>query len=345
MKDEIEPQVKAAPETAGKILSDARKQMQLSVEDVAARLNLRANVIIAIDEDDEASLPSATFVRGYLRAYARLVGLTEDQVLQAYKGEAVQANMQSFSNRTSTERSDSRVMWLTYVIVLVLVACLVAWWWQKQQQSQLATQLSESTSVPSTSEQVADALDELVQSQSKAAVEAPVSGPATMAQELSSDDSLDESAALSEAPLMDAPQPDADTSLADNAISNELESDDSSAPVVDATDDAMATSAEETSLQQAEQALATQQSPVQDELASVRLILSKDCWMRVEDATGQVVAEGVKTASRDVMFEGVPPFSAIFGVPDAVTIEYQGELYPFEVTNPLKTLRLTFPAG
>lgn len=336
MKAEIEQQTESAPETSGQLLSQAREKMQLTVEDVAARLNLRATVITAIEQDDEAQLPSPTFVRGYLRAYARLVGLPEQQVLDAYKGEASQTNMQSFSNRTSNERSDSRVMWLTYVIVLVLVACLVAWWWQKQQQSKLAAESAVITEVSSASEQVAEALEQLVESQSN--------GQMPEAAE-----TLDGSASF------EPEQPQAlPSSVVETPAESSPVSSDESATEVDASLETVAEDQAETTsnattdveTQDLESASSESAMPEQDpvELATVRFTLSKDCWMRVEDATGEVVAEGVKTPSRDVIFQGVPPFSAIFGVPDAVAIEYQGEPYPFEVRDPLKTLRLTFPA-
>ncbi|MBD1390803.1 DUF4115 domain-containing protein [Neiella sp. HB171785] len=317
-----------APETttAGQLLQQAREQAQLSVADVAARLNLRPVVIEALEADDNDNLPSSTFVRGYLGSYARLLGIPESNVLEAYQGQTEQAQMQSFSNRTSTERSDNRVMWLTYLIVLVLIGFLVVWWWQKQQNGQLNNNAIPANEV----EQAADVMqqtaeDESVSSWPSSAVDGDEASQESDASELAV---VAGDADLAEPQAEIEPVEDADSSAA--------------AEVLDEVERSLD---EQFSADVTEQ-MTEEQLPASEpaDVAQVRFMLSKDCWMRVEDATGEVVVEGVKTPSRVVEFSGVPPFHAIFGVPDAVTIEYQGETYPFEVDNPLKTLRLTFPA-
>ncbi len=69
---------KASP---GMILSAARAELKWSIEDVAANLNLRVAVIQALENDDYSDLPGPTFVRGYIRAYARLLGVEESEVV------------------------------------------------------------------------------------------------------------------------------------------------------------------------------------------------------------------------------------------------------------------------
>ena len=64
-------------------LKAAREARGLSARDVAQRLRLDAHVIEALEADDLERLPARTFVRGYLRNYARLVGLDEGLVIEA----------------------------------------------------------------------------------------------------------------------------------------------------------------------------------------------------------------------------------------------------------------------
>jgi len=59
----------------GDRLAKAREQQQRTVESVASDLHLRREVVCAIENGDEAQLPALTFVRGYIKTYARLLGL------------------------------------------------------------------------------------------------------------------------------------------------------------------------------------------------------------------------------------------------------------------------------
>lgn len=70
------------PNSPGARLQTRRLKNQWSIEDVAADLNLRIEVIAALEADDYSQLPERTYVRGYLRAYARLLGIPEEEVLE-----------------------------------------------------------------------------------------------------------------------------------------------------------------------------------------------------------------------------------------------------------------------
>ena len=121
--------------TAGQLLRQAREQRKLSVADVALQLNLRVNLVQQIETDQLDSTMLVTFVRGYLRAYARLVKLPEQQVLLAFEqqngGSADPAKpMRTFSNRAELQATENRFMWVTYAMGFILVLMLVLWWWQ-----------------------------------------------------------------------------------------------------------------------------------------------------------------------------------------------------------------------
>ncbi|WP_297528265.1 RodZ domain-containing protein [Thiohalobacter sp.] len=77
----VEPGVSATGETAGARLRAAREAGGLSIADVAARLHLDLKIVEALEAGDDSRLPAAIFVRGYLRSYARLVGVSEAEVL------------------------------------------------------------------------------------------------------------------------------------------------------------------------------------------------------------------------------------------------------------------------
>lgn len=74
-----------APETlsAGSLLREARDASGLSIDAVAQQLKLAPRQVKALEDDDFAALPGRTFVRGFVRNYARLLRLDTATVLAA----------------------------------------------------------------------------------------------------------------------------------------------------------------------------------------------------------------------------------------------------------------------
>jgi cytoskeleton protein RodZ len=67
--------------SVGEQLRAAREARAWSVEDVAVRLKVPARYVAALESGDDASLPEPTFVRGYIKAYAKSVGLDPEVLL------------------------------------------------------------------------------------------------------------------------------------------------------------------------------------------------------------------------------------------------------------------------
>lgn len=69
----------------GARLRSARKARALTIEQVGERLHLEESMLRAIEDDRYEALGAPVFVRGYLKAYAGLLGLPEQSVLDAYR--------------------------------------------------------------------------------------------------------------------------------------------------------------------------------------------------------------------------------------------------------------------
>ncbi|MEO8225773.1 MAG: helix-turn-helix transcriptional regulator [Gammaproteobacteria bacterium] len=69
----------------GERLRSARKARALTLEQAAFSLRLEAPVVRALEEERFETLGAAVFVRGHLKAYAKLLGLSEEAVLAAYR--------------------------------------------------------------------------------------------------------------------------------------------------------------------------------------------------------------------------------------------------------------------
>ncbi len=88
--------------TTGARLRHAREQLGLSQQAVAERLCLKVSTVRDIEDDKAPADLASTFLRGYIRSYARLVHIPEDELLpmmakQAPIRAAKVAPMQSFS--------------------------------------------------------------------------------------------------------------------------------------------------------------------------------------------------------------------------------------------------------
>jgi cytoskeleton protein RodZ len=71
--------------TPGQRLRIARESLSFTVDDIADRMRLRADVVIDIENDDyDAIKRGAVFIRGYLRGYAKLVDLNGDEVISVF---------------------------------------------------------------------------------------------------------------------------------------------------------------------------------------------------------------------------------------------------------------------
>ena len=112
----------------GTRLAAARKKCELDIGVVANELNLDANIITALENDDTAALPAAIFVKGYLRNYARLVGLPEDEMVSDYAaqtGEPPPLTVVSVKSKTPFFQLPSAR--LLRNIILMLLAAILIW--------------------------------------------------------------------------------------------------------------------------------------------------------------------------------------------------------------------------
>lgn len=82
----------------GKLLKEERVLRGISLEEVSDYTKISLRYLKAIEEDDLKSLPAATFVRGFLKSYAKFVGLNTEQVV---------FNFDQFEKLTSKDVSSS----------------------------------------------------------------------------------------------------------------------------------------------------------------------------------------------------------------------------------------------
>jgi len=115
--------------TPGVLLRTARIQHNLQIEQVAKELHLDARIVTAMENDDQAALPEPIFVQGYLRSYARLVGLPADEVVSRYdaQGRPSPPPLSVIGPRRKAPMLPLPSARLTRNVILALLAGILVW--------------------------------------------------------------------------------------------------------------------------------------------------------------------------------------------------------------------------
>lgn len=116
-------------QTPGELLKQARERLGLAQKDIAAQLNLQADTIDAVEKNDMVRLPVPTYVRGYIRSYARLVKMDADMLISLYDQYStpppeIIPNIKTPSQASSRDRPMRAI---TYLITFILALLLLAW--------------------------------------------------------------------------------------------------------------------------------------------------------------------------------------------------------------------------
>ncbi len=126
--DDIEEQPAAVTASA---LWQAREKLKLTQKDVAARLRMHLHIIAAIDNNQFDKLAAPAYVRGYLRAYANLVGLDPTPILQDYNENHAGSTPDILpyqSQPAQQHKSNDRwVKIFTLFIIVILLILLGSW--------------------------------------------------------------------------------------------------------------------------------------------------------------------------------------------------------------------------
>lgn len=293
----------------GQLLRNAREQLGWTREQVASRIHLRLTLIAAIEADTYDKHTSHTFIRGYLRAYAKLVGIPEETILTAYERLGLtppdNIDMQSFSRRSRQQANDSRLKVMTWLVILVLIALSIAWWWQSTERRSAGEEALAATEMGTPSEQP-----------DESAVSAAVDLTAPVLPAVS------DAAATTDTVSLVVP-------VASDAVATAPVQTDVSAAVSTASAAVATVPANET----ATEATASQ----------LKMSFTADCWLDVKDANGKTLFSGLKKANDVLVLEGPEPLKFIVGAPMAVNLEYKGKSFDMSRYNNGRTARFSLP--
>ena len=117
--------------TVGGALKSAREQASYSIEFVASQTHLHTDIIVALEQDRFDELPGDVFVRGYIRAYAKVLGIDASSLIDTY--ESIKPDEPKKVSVSNTKRRrisgvDPVVIWSTTAVAIILVGLVVSWW-------------------------------------------------------------------------------------------------------------------------------------------------------------------------------------------------------------------------
>jgi len=112
----------------GSKLRERREEKQLSIEEVAQQLRLKKALIEDIETGNYERIPLA-YLRGYLRAYAKLLSIQDLELLPPIELANYPSNSwQMFNCEKQLSASDKIMQWITFVIVSALILLVALWW-------------------------------------------------------------------------------------------------------------------------------------------------------------------------------------------------------------------------
>ncbi|MDI9239781.1 DUF4115 domain-containing protein [Lysobacter sp. LF1] len=150
----------AAPEmgaSCGVRLKQAREKAGLSQEDVAASLKIPVRVIRQLESGDPSQLGAPVFVRGQMRSYARLLGVTLEDEMGYGASPVAPSVLVSHTHTPRVRRVFEQATRRAIYIVLTAAIAVPIWMASKQQLSkpreveslEVATAATGSTATPS----------------------------------------------------------------------------------------------------------------------------------------------------------------------------------------------------
>ncbi|MDC8832699.1 RodZ domain-containing protein [Alteromonas gilva] len=343
-----EQHVPATP-SPGQVLREAREQQELTQQAIADKLYLKVGIIDDIEQNRIDEQTSITFIKGYVRLYAKTLGLNQQEMItvfeQYHTTPKPPAKLQSFSRRVAKQAHDDRWMMVTYGIALIIIAGIVIWWYQQSandtEEATTTTGLtSQQTPAAMTPTESDDSLtveaapqrprDELADNQPQESINAANTLPQSL------DDSVNAvPAQLATEQAESVADTGADTQIPPVTTASESPAVSEAEPVESDNYTATAGQSDTSSLQSADLP--------SEAVVDLIFTFNGECWVNLTDATGEAIAYGIKASGYVMRVSGIPPFEVTLGAPSVVEIEYDGDVVDMSGFDPTRTAKFLLP--
>jgi cytoskeleton protein RodZ len=316
------------------MLVEARNAMGLSQKDVADQLFLTPTFIRYMDEGQFHMISKTAYIKGYLRTYARVVGISGDEVVAGYE-ETVQSMVEPDEMREITEEHLGGNLFTGPVILTglvglgaLLLVVLLVWLFSGDDDATTAR----NATGPESIESYSYAADNV-------APVRPLSLPERADVDQSGMNSVavdnNRGVAVTNARVETGKPPVDDSSVyavdeSMSAVVNVESAVSAAATPSVATAGGVASDVVETpaigitveNLGQGRGSLITVTAEGNDKL---EFGFSDECWVEVTDATGESIYGDLNRTGSSLVIYGTAPFDVLFGKATAVQLAFNGE--------------------
>ena len=328
----------------GDKLRQTREALNLSLEDVAKAISLRPGILAKLENNEfvQKNVPS-TFLRGYVRSYAKFLRIPDAEWAHLTFGEAHKNDLSKNARATlSVNQYSSHSRWvgtLTTIILLAAVGMTGLWWWQNYQKS---------------NEERDNLVQTYVEKEKTAEVPVTHSNEIPVAVNSQPATSNNEAASVAEATNNVAAEPVVSTTQENQAqpVNAEVSTAATSAPTVEQAQAPVVEQTLPNTEPTTEQTVPDTQSAVENPAISeapttakgdlVIEITKNSSWISVKDQNRKVLAQKEYKQGEVLTFNG-NDYALIIGAPGNVRITYKGEAYPLIVDGRVAKFKLPKP--
>ncbi len=287
----------------GHRLREARLASRITLDEVAARRHLDTKLVEALESDQYGELPEPTFVRGYLRGYARLLDLPPAPIIESYDrhGFGAPELIPDIGSKPQAQSSDTSVRLVSFVVAGVLVVLMVSWWHSQQNTIDVYPGgIGPETDEPAVLQEGPTDVEIAIESAGPSASPVALAEPAEPERDTPP---TEVAVALIETPESSIPSPD-------DVVSPEIANVSVAPPSTERTAPGISTTVETTSTDRLE------------------IHFQHDSWVEIYDRDEAKLYYGLAKGGVKVSVTGKPPLQVLLGYAEDVRIEYNGK--PFD---------------
>lgn len=126
----------------GTILRKAREEKDLSYQNIEESIKIRVRYLEALENEDYGILPGATYTRGFLRTYAKYLGINPQEIVNSYSASLIKEEepvIQPTLSPIPTNQVWFRPLVLALMAILAVINIIVSNWGNKSDTSQYVT--------------------------------------------------------------------------------------------------------------------------------------------------------------------------------------------------------------
>jgi len=337
---ELDGEVRGFP---GHLLREAREERGYSQKEVARDLHLTSKVIDALEESNFDIIPSSLFARGYIRSYARHLGLDGQALVaefDAVYGVPNQNKKPMPGVHQLGQQSKPGDTWVKLISIIFVIGLVVAsvLWWQHQNGGSMLQRLNNVTLSNTVTEPVVESLGEDDNSSDMGLLAANPIEVGTTVSEVS-----DDQTAATEAP---AQALDVAEIVAVKPVVTALTEAVSVSPEMSDVSDSSALNPETIAVpavaQTEESTGAADVAALGPNEALLMMAFDKDCWVEIKDGNGKMILSDLYASGSTIEQVVTAPIEILLGRSSGVTqMTFNGEVIDLKPHTRKDIARLT----